>query len=73
MVGSMNKTQLDALAQLTRADTTGKAYTAALLVLVDGKTQADAAKAIGSSNQAVWNAVQRFQNAEKLAKIAAGV
>lgn len=45
-----------------------KAGCAAYLVLVDGMRQADAARAVGITPQAVCNAVKRVERADKLAK-----
>lgn len=56
----MTSSQFAALAQLLRLRA-GPAQDAARLVLVDGASQADAARATGLTQQAVHNAVKRVQ------------
>lgn len=61
--------QFQALAQLLRLRT-GPAQDAARMVLVDGASQADAARATGLTPQAVHNAVRRAQAGLELAQAA---
>ncbi len=58
--------QFQALAQLLRLRT-GPAQDAARMVLVDGVSQADAARATGLTPQAVHNSVKRVQTGRDLA------
>ena len=66
----MTAEQFAALATLTQMRA-GPAQDAARLVLVDGITQAEAARRTGLSPQGVHNAVTRARKAFALAQIAA--
>lgn len=63
----MTETQFDALAQLLQLRN-GRARDAARMVLVDGKRQADAARATGLSRSAVGNAIARGRRGLALAR-----
>ena len=65
----MTPEQFAALAQLLRLRT-GPAQDAARMVLVEGISQADAARATGLTQQAVHNAVKRVQAGFELAQAA---
>lgn len=65
----MTNVQFAVLAQLLRLRT-GPAQDAARMVLVDGASQADAARATGLTQQAVHNAVKRVQAGLELARVA---
>jgi DNA-directed RNA polymerase specialized sigma24 family protein len=66
----MTPDQFQALAQLLRLRA-GLAQDAARMVLVDGVSQADAARATGLTPQAVHNAVKRVQTGHELALVVA--
>ena len=61
--------QFDALVQLLRLRT-GPAREAARLVLIEGMTQADAARKLGLSTSSTYNAVARVRVGLQLAKLA---
>ena len=65
----MTNSQFAALAQLLRLRT-GPAQDAARMVLVEGVSQAAAARATGLTPQAVHNAVKRVQAGQALARVA---
>lgn len=65
----MTNVQFQALAQLLRLRGS-KATDAARMVLVDGVSQADAARSTGLTPQAVHNAVKRAQTGLELAQTA---
>ncbi|MDE1999123.1 MAG: hypothetical protein KGI52_09380 [Burkholderiales bacterium] len=66
----MTPAQFTALAQLLRLRS-GLAQDAARMVLVDGVSQADAARATGLTPQAVHNAVSRCRAGLALAMVVA--
>lgn len=68
----MTQDQFDALAELLRLRG-GAAKEAARMVLIDGLSPADAARATGISPQSVTNAVTRCRKGLALSKIVAGV
>lgn len=59
--------QFYALAALARLDMAGKAHRGAILVLVKGQTQTDAARTIGCAQSTVSAAVRRIKTAQRLA------
>lgn len=63
----MTLDQFYALAALARLDMAGKAHRGAILVLVKGQSQTDAAKAIGCAQSTVSAAVRRIKAAQRLA------
>lgn len=67
----MTPAQFDALAQLLRLRQ-GPARQAAQLVMVDGQSVADAARAVGMQYQHAHEAVQRVRAGLELVKVAAG-
>lgn len=68
----LTATQFDALGQLLRLRQ-GPARQVARLVLVEGMTQADAARKLDVSPNIVTNAVARARAGFELAKVAAGL
>jgi DNA-directed RNA polymerase specialized sigma24 family protein len=65
--------QFAALAELRGSSVDSKSTMAARMVLCHGMKNAEAQQAVGTSPQAVSNAVSRYRRALALAKIAAGV
>lgn len=63
----MTLDQFYALAALARLDMAGKAHRGAILVLVKGQSQTDAARAIGCAQSTVSAAVRRIKAAQRLA------
>lgn len=67
----MTAAQFAAVAQLMRVRD-GDSRAAALLVLVDGVSQADAARLTGLTPSGVGKVVTRFRRGLELAQVAAG-
>ena len=67
----MNSDQFQAIAQLLRLRQ-GPQREAARLVLVDGLTQADAARQLGATEQAASNALRAARATLELARVAVG-
>lgn len=67
----MTGAQFDALAELLRMRE-GASKTAARLVLVDGKSPAEAARLAGTTPQSVNSALRSCERGAQLARIAAG-
>ena len=63
----MTLDQFYALAALARLDMAGKAHRGAILVLVMGQSQTDAARAIGCAQSTVSAAVRRIKAVQRLA------
>ena len=68
----MTPASFDALSRLLRHRPGSQARELARLVLVDGLTQADAARSLGTSDQAASNAIRDARATLELARVAAG-
>lgn len=67
----MTEPQFDALIRLTRRQASAPSIQAARLVLCSGLRQADAARQVGCSRQALSNALARLNRALELARLVA--
>lgn len=65
----MTEQQFDALVRLTRRQASAPSIQAARLVLCAGLRQADAARAVGCTRQALSNALTRFNRAAEIARL----
>ena len=63
----MKPEQFKALIEITAIRSHSKAHEAARMVLVDKRTQTEAAQAVGISQQSVSKAVRRINEAKRLA------
>ncbi|RCV93922.1 hypothetical protein DU506_00605 [Vreelandella rituensis] len=69
----MTGAEYDALVKLMRGNPESAANRAARRVLVDGITQAEARRETGATRSTVSDAVTRYQEADRLIRVAYGV